>query len=158
MRSPLLRWMIRPLALAGLLGALLMLAGMGVLVGNAQQQVRNAKITVTANPYPAVDAGVLRQIKRSATTGAILVSLSTGLPTRPQHWTHFSTDALGNYSYASDTAFPGPLVPQTPVPTVITPRALPLAAGLGILLGTLFIAAARWGGSRKPTDERPPYV
>ena len=144
MRSRLTRLMTRGLALAGLLGVLLMLAGMGLLVGNAQQQVRNATITVSVSPYPAVDADVLRQIKRSATTGAILVSLSTGLPTRPQHWTHFSTDALGNYSYASDSAFPGPLVPQTPVPTIITPRALPFAAGLGILIGTLFVAAGRW--------------
>jgi hypothetical protein len=155
MRRGLLRWTTRPLALAGLLGALLMLAGTGLLVGNAQQQVRNAKITVIVDPYPAVDADVLRQIKRNATTGAILDSLSTGLPTRPQHWTHFSTDALGGYSYASDGAFPGPLVPQTPVPTGITPRALPLAAGLGILLGTLFLAAARWRSRQRPTAAMP---
>lgn len=144
MRRSLPRPMIPPLALAGLLGVLLMLAGMGLLVGNAHQQVGNAEITVTMSPNATVDADVLRRIKRGAMTGAILVSLSTGVPTRPQHWTHFSTDTLGNYSYAAAGPFPGRFVPQTPVPALIAPVALPFAAGLGILIGTLFIAAARW--------------
>lgn len=136
--------MSRPLAFAGLLGLVLMLKGLGVLVGYAQQQVTNSEVRVSVRAGASVDPDVLQQAKRGSMTGAIMVSLSTGMPVRPQHWTDFFTDANGQYSYESDHGPTNPFLPQTPVPRFIATVALPFAAGLGIVIGTLFIVAARW--------------
>lgn len=122
----------------------MMLVGMGLLIGHAQQQVTNAEIIVSVRSGGTVDARVLERVKRNELTGSILGALTTGVPTRPQHWTNFSTDSTGAYSYSSNDASPSPLLLRTLTPKFIAPAALPFAAGLGVVVGALFIAATRW--------------
>jgi len=100
----------------------------------------------------SVDAHVLQEAKRGAMVDSIMVALSTGMPVRPQHWTNFSTDSNGTYSYESDRGPMNAFLPQTPVPRFIAPAALPFAAGLGVVVGTLFVAAARWRPRTSPDD------
>lgn len=138
------------LLFAALLGAAMMLAGLGLLVGNGWRQVQDAHITVSLRSGEAVDATVLEEVRGRAMTSAILVALSTGVPPRPQHWTDFSTDPAGAYSFASEDASPRPIVPPTPVPRFVQPVALPFAAGLAVVVGCLFLAAARWRGGQRP--------
>lgn len=132
------------LAVATAIGAVLIVLGLAGLATDAHQRVSASAITITPAASTHVDPKTMNAIRLSARMRTIVEGMRTGFATRPQHWTDFTADSVFQYSYSTDDT-PTPQVAMTsPGPLLINPAALPVLAGLGVLLGGLFIAAARW--------------
>ncbi|MCX7522788.1 hypothetical protein OSC27_10935 [Microbacterium sp. STN6] len=136
--------MTRRLRLLGLLGVVVMLLGVGCLAVDAQQRIRDSAVTISVKHGATVSADRLHEIRQGVQQRRVISAVTLGSPTRPQHWIDFTEGPDGSFSYSSSQSDGPMLILPGPSARLISPAALPFTLGLGVVIVTLFITAARW--------------